>query len=995
MEALLKTVAREYAGRYKNLKGICFLFPNKRCGTFLRKYFAEYDIHTGDLLHIHTISEFAAQIARKSEAGRIVQLLTLYKSYLEILNVPAGEEPAVDFESFRVWGETVISDFNTVDLNLADPNEIFKNIKDFREIATDFLTDEQKEVMKEYFGVEPGEDTDSFWKVFEDPSKTTPAKQKFLNLWQVLAPLHEKFIGKLEETGHGTTGSIFRAAALRVREKGKEAFPYKKIVAVGFNALTESERTIFKALQEETPSKDYDSFIDFVWDATGPILKSEEFTASRFVDYNRKHFPMPQWLEDALALQDKDLEVPEINILSAPSNTAQTKVAGDVLKRYLKKEDAPKIKESKVALVLPDEALLSNMLYSLPDDLGDINLTMGISLRHTSISGFMSLLRRLYVGMSERKGEKVFYSKDLKIFFSHPLSYALFDAKGVFGLMDHLISNRLVTLSKREIAEWLPEAGELLDFPPKNSRGHEIFNLVEKILTRLIEKLDENQEVNSQTEEKARVRIYKEYVESLEEALRKFEVEGLPLSILSIVNKLVAGEKIGFEGEPLVGLQVMGTLETRCLDFEDVIVLSMNEGLMPRKAMTSTFIPDSLRKAYGLPPARYAEEIFGYYFYRLISRAKRVTLIYDGRTISGMRGGISRYLLQLKQYLPARKVKEEAWQYPLQNRPGKKVSVEKNDEIRRLLDLYTSTEPGKKNFSASTLNHYRECGVKFLLNNVLNLNSDPERTEYMDAITIGNVLHEVMMWLYLPDKKEHNKLLEKPKRIEKEYLEKILNDEDLIQRRIRECVRALYYGDREGTKAKVESGVNDIIAEQIEELVKIILTYDMNLAPFNLYGCEISKILRVKLSSGRVVNFRFAIDRLDEIDIGGEKTLRIVDYKTGRLKLQAKDLEEVFEGGYGNEHIFQLFMYAWLLGKVGMEGWEDVMTEIYYIPALNKGKPSLPVFDKVEVRSFRNYHEEFNTRLEAMIESIFEEPCFSPAASENECTYCNFRNFCK
>lgn len=1002
MEPLLRTIAREYTKRYKDLKQICFLFPNKRCGTFLRKYFAEFDIHTEDLPHIHTISELTAQVARKTEAGRIIQLFTLYNSYIELLGEEDKEDTIVEFDSFRMWGETVIADFNTVDLNLADPDEIFKNVKDYREITSDFLTEEQREVMREYFNIEPGEESDSFWKQFDSAEDITELKHKFLNLWQILAPLHKKFISRLEEKGFGTTGSIYRDAAEKVSEKGREVFPYKKIIAVGFNALTESERLIFKALRDSDGYEGFDDFCDFIWDSYGPIFESEMFTASRFVDFNKKHFPTAEWFSKIIDAENEEWKknavqiYPHINIVSAPSNTSQTKVAAEILKENDEKEIREMIDNAEVALILPDESLLPNMLYSLPDELNNINLTMGLSLRHSSIAGFMSLLRRMYVSMSERNDEKIFYVKDLKIFLTHPFSYRLLQPAMVEKLIAYIDGYHLVTVKANEIEEFIPDSKYVFNLPSKKEKGYNIFRYLEKLFSELIQKLkEESEELN--TADLAEVEIYKEYIESLEETMEEFNIKGVPLSILSLVNRLISSEKVGFEGEPLVGLQVMGTLETRCLDFKNIIILSMNEGVMPRRQFSATFLPESLRKVYGLPPARYAEEIFAYYFYRLISRAKEVTLIYDGRTVSGMRGGESRYLLQLKQYYPKEFLTETAWQFHLDSRKPENLTVVKTPDITNLLGLYMSQGEEKKNLSASALNNFRECGVKFFLQNVLNINSDPEKSEYIDAISIGNVVHDVMQKLYLTPK-EFGKFLTPPKSISHEYIEQLLADSDRLKDEVKQSIRSLYYGEKVGNtenKRKIHSGVMDIVSEQIEDLVRTILRYDLKLTPFKLYGCEIKRKFSLKLSNGREVNFNFAIDRLDEIEFEGEKRLRIVDYKTGKLKLKAKDLAEVFAGGYSNEQIFQLFTYAWLLGHLGFPGWENVITEIYYMPALDRGEPSLPQLENAIVTSYKPYSEEFNELMEKMINEIFDSEEFFFPVSNSACTYCGFKNYCK
>lgn len=989
MQPFLRTIAREYSSRYSSLKSVCFLFPNKRCGIFLKKYLAEFGISSDQLPHILTISEFMAQIARKTEANRIVQLFVLFNAYKELID----DDSSIEFDTFRGWGETVISDFNTVDMAMADPTEVFKNVKDYRTITSNFLTEEQKDVMREYFGVEDFDDSSSFWKNFNEPEKDTPLKQRFLNLWQILAPLHHKFVETLHSEGYGSSGSIYRAAAEKILENNKNTFPYKKIVVIGFNALTEAERLVFKGMRDMEGFPGYDSFTDFIWDAAGPFLNGENVTASKFVKYNMQHFPMPEWLQKLLH-NEKTNEYPEICIISSPSLSSQAKVAGELLKSYISPQNKSLIDDSQVALILPDESLLSNTLYSIPEEIGTVNLTMGFSLRQTPISSFLSILRRVFLTARENLDDIVFYVKDLRILFSHPYSQILFNNADIASLLEFLNRFHKISVSLSQIAEYIPEAPIYLKFPSKKEKGEDIFIFLDKIFTRLLDKISSMEPDSTENEDISQITIYADYVKSLEEAVLKYSIEATPLSVMLMADRLISNEKIGFEGEPLYGLQVMGTLETRSLDFRHIIVMSMNEGKMPRRTAASTFIPASLRNAYGLPPARYAEEIFSYYFYRLISRAEKVTLIYDGRAVSGMRGGVSRYIMQLRHFAPEEKILEVDWQYRLKNRQKFNASFEKTPEIFERTQVFSLDNENRKNFSASSLNTYRECQVKFFLQNLLDLNSDPERGDFMNSIEIGNVLHDSMMALYLPISLQR-KLLKNPVVITKDFLENILSHREIIKNEVTRSINRIYYFEKENPVKEIESGVTQIIADQISQLIEEIIRYDITLTPFNLYGCEISENLKVKLKSGRIVNFRFAIDRLDEITIDGNPHLRIVDYKTGGRKRYAKSLEEVFNGGYESEQLFQLFTYAWLLGKLNVKGWEDVVTEIYFVPDLIEGKRGLPEIAKEKVESFRPYIEEFSNRLEAMIESVFESPIFTENQNAVSCTNCTFKSFCR
>lgn len=1014
MQAILQTIAQEYSRRYSDLTRVCFIFPNKRCRTYLKKYLGECGVKSDNLPRLYTISELVSDIANMKEAGKIQQIFTLYNCYLKILekNPPKyseteekKEEKAIEFEAFKNWGETVIADFNTVDLYMSNVDEIFKNVKDFREISANFLTEEQKEVMKEYFGVDEIGDTGEFWKSFNDLSNLTNNQRQFVNLWQIMAPLYYSFNEALRESSrtnvYATTGQIYRKAAEDIEKNGNRHLPYKKVVAVGFNALTVAERIIFKNLMKVPGTPGYDDYIDFIWDATGPFLNDPAFSASKFVKANRKHFPEPSWLIPALEAQQQHTQ-PEIDIIAAPTNTSQTKIAGQILEQYKTPENKKYIIEAEVALVLPDESLLTSTLFSLPDGIGAINLTMGVSMIETSISAFMAMLRRVYSSSRNSRNGLIFYGKDLKLLFTHPYAYILFPGEEIESLLGYMRQYHKVSISLEEVGKMIPTALELLNFPPKKEADidNDIFSYLDKIFGAFSERLEQDGSDNN--EDLSQIIIYHGYVTELKENMVKFGINMGSIGCLNLIERMVATEKMGFEGEPLIGLQVMGTLETRALDFHHVIILSMNEGLMPRKVQSSTFIPESLRKAYGLPPARYSEEIFSYYFYRLLSRAQKVTLIYDGRIISGMRGGESRYIMQLKEFGDKSKIRQQAWQYHISNREIENIEIAKTEDVKALLEGYSQDRgENKKNLSPSSLNNYRQCSLKFFLRNVLNLNPDPERGDFLDPISTGNVMHGTMMDLYMPaDKQMQYNVV--PEMLTPDRLQYILDHPEETRQVIVRQINANFYDRKDDLNQSLESGVMEMLTEEILQLVNTLVEYDLELAkvaPIELIGCEIPYHFQETLEGGRRVNFNVKIDRLDRIMYNGEKRLRIVDYKSGKTKLLAKDLEEIFNGSEKGDHIFQLFVYAWVLDKNGVPDIEHVMTQIYNPQAFNGDNktcfPEIGQFkDKKEITDFADYREEFSKKLEGMIESIFTNPSFTRCESSEPCMNCGFRSYC-
>ena len=995
MKPILKCIAEAYNARYSDLKNICFLFPNKRCGVFLKNYLEELKIPSKKLPFIKTISEFTSDLSNLEEAGKIEAIFLLFNCYKRIMTKNEGLDPeSIEFESFRSWGETVISDFNTVDQNLVDPSEIFKNIKNYREISTNFLTDNQKEVLKEYFGYVDFSDSDSFWKNFQNLENISAIKNRFINLWQILAELHDVFLQSLEKKQKSTTGGIYRRSVERLMEKGRELLPYKKIVVFGFNALNGAERKLFSLLKEFKGYQSFDDFADFIWDATGPVLSDPDNPSARFITSNKKHFPAPDWILEKLKESDNPY-FPDIRIISSPSNTIQSKIAGEVLRDYKsnKQESAP---YSEIVLVVPDESLLVNTLYSIPEEFQDINLTMGYPFRQTGVASFMSILRRVYSTMRQSKGQILFFNKDLRLLLSHPYASQIFSAKEIESIFDYISLYHKITITFEEIKDKLPEADPLFLLPLKNSDSKEVFNYLDVLFEYLINNFKQKEEGNLEAFELCHIKEYYRHIKILETSMEEYGISMKPINIFFMIERLVASVKIGFEGIPLHGLQIMGTLETRGLDFKDVVIVSMNEGLMPRRSRAKSFIPENIRKGYGLPPSRYSEDIFAYYFYRLISRADKATLIYDSRIGGGLkRGGISRYLLQLKHFGDNIKISEENYNFHLKATHTHVCDMPKTEEIKDLIKFYQSSDGVKrKNLSASSLNTYRECQVKFCLKYLFNLNPDPELGDFLDAITIGNILHDVMMRLYLDDKSQR-KLLKNPVTISSGMIKEMINNKDLIYSLIRRKINKDFYRYDNSDLDKPLPEASAIVAEQLLEQVLAILEYDMKLAPFRLYGCEISEKMELTLSSGRKVNFSFAIDRLDEILVEGKPRLRIVDYKTGMRKREANSLEEVLKGDYRSEQIFQLFIYALLLQYHDVPGKQDVLTEIYFVPDLIAETGGLPKIGKQPVKSYKEFASEFEKGVFEMIEGLFENDSFSCSSNPNDCCHCDFRKVCE
>lgn len=1001
MIPFLKSIARGYASRYPDLSEMCFLFPNKRSGTFFLKYLKEEcGRHLILAPEVKTITELVSDLSGRVVGSRLDLIFMLYQSYRELRGMPAMSEDTgedlSDFDDFRGWGETVISDFNEVDQYLVDADSIFKNVKDYREITSNFLTAEQREVMAEYFGRSDTAVSSGFWKNFDtDDDKLSEVKKRFLYLWRSMAPLYESLNRKLSEKGLATSGGSYRLAVEKLRACGRAALPYKKVVAVGFNALSASEMGMFMEMRDFDGYPGYDAFCDFFWDATGPVLSQGINSASRFVKTNIKTFPSPDWATPALS-QSETKTFPRLRVVAAPSNSAQVKIAGSLLAEMRQRLTATEISEAKVAVVLPDENLLLPMLYSLPEGMGNVNLTMGYPLRLTSVVPFVRHFKALYRNRRSTGEGASFYHKDLRLFLSHPFSHAAFGTSAVNRLTGYLDKHHKSTITIGEIRAFSPEAACMLDFSPLDSNPDKTIEFLDGVLSAVKESLPANGSGMMKCRlETDHIEIYRDALRRLGSLLEEYGIRIAPNTVFHLADRLLAGSSVGFEGEPLTGLQVMGTLETRSIDFDHLVILSMNERIMPLRARSRSFIPDSLRHAFGMPPSNYAESIFAYYFYRMISRAKEVTMIYDARTGGGLRSGdISRYVLQLRHLFANGILEEQGWKFLLSGKTPYDPSVNKSDEVKQRLNEFESDSKGAKNFSASALNTYRECQVRFFYQSVMGIDTDPEKSEFIDAIGVGNILHALMEELYLPEgmRKQY---LEVPLVMKKETLAALSEDKGELWRKITRLVNSEHFHLPKENLDTPLTGAAEIIGKQIMDQAIRVMRHDMRIAPFKIYGCEIKEKRRIKLRSGRTVNFKFAIDRLDEITVDGKACLRIVDYKTGRIKLDADSMEEVLRGDYRSEQVFQLFTYAWLLGKILRKGYEDVRMEIYDVPRIFKNEENLPKIGGETIYSYKECADEFSQGIENMIEGVFVDDRFEAAQDEQTCGMCRLRQLCR
>ena len=1036
MQQFLKTVAKGYIDKYPDISRLTFIMPNIRSGSFLLKNIKDESDKPRLGPRVVPISDFIAENVEEAIDSRLDLLFRLYKCYIGL----EGSPKDLSFEKFSSWGETLLNDFNETEMHMVKAEELFKNVMDLNEIQSDFLTDEQKDIMVEYFGADPtmlldkAKGEKGFWKNIDwkaENAEKGKARNKFRSLWQQMYPLFNSFRKNLVEAGLTTEGGAYRKLALKI-EKGYEPYKNDKIVFVGFNALSESERRIFAALKKmkiRIGDVEEDK-ADFVWDEVASIYVEEMDPAQKFIRINSRkdRFPMPDWLEEKLHQPGKT-EFPEIEIISVPSNVMQAKVAARELEKMKESISDETIKNARIAVILPDENLLLPVLYSLPQDYGNPNLTMGFPLKQTPVISFARLLKKLHLRSKKSGDVETFYFEDVKDLLGHPYSRVLFKTEKIAKFVREYVRKKRLVVTAEDLGMLGENAPVVFTVFQKEDSPLKVIDYIYKLFMTIIQSFGKPvyTYLRSQIEE-TNISTYLDALTRLSTCLSEHEITISTAGVFTLADRLIAAEKVTLEGEPLQGLQVMGVLETRCLDFDRIIMLSVNEKVMPRVGRNSTFVPNSVRGVFGLPPANYQEEIFAYYFFRLLGRTSRAILTYDSRTSEKRTGGMSRYLLQMKYLSPEGAVKEREVAFGMPSRKSGIITIEKKEDILERLaryktDFVEDDETKKKKFSPSSINNYLKCSLKFYYQNVMEKYVEVQKIESIDSMDLGTIVHGTMEQLYMPQ--GSGKLLSSPVVLTKDDLKKILTArtpsgqllvEDVTRRMI---LKVHFHEDDENKIAnRPLTGSAAIIFNNIIKYVKDIIKADIEQAPIKLWGCEIEENLPLRLADGREVNMKMVIDRLDQVGEHPDPPFRIVDYKTGSVHLSVDSPEEIFGGTYKTSYIVQLLVYSELFlrmlrsdkGKNLLPGIDrdkleqNLQMVIYNVPKITTSDglaypeigaekiKSLGEFrDKIEIEEF-NFMQELDKTICEILDPAIP---FESEPNEERCLYCDYKYLCE
>jgi Inactivated superfamily I helicase len=954
MKPFLYKIAETYYKNFGNeISRFTFVFPNRRAGLFFIKHLsdvADKPVFAPDTL---TINDLFLSGSKLQSTDRLGSLFTLYQIFTKHSTVKE------DFDAFVFWGEMLLSDFNEIDKYRVDARQIFMNISNLKEIDQhfDIFTPEQIAAIK------------TFWADFE-PVKEGSAEEDFFRVWNVLHSVYEEFNQCLEKDGIATEGMICRRVVEEL-SKGNdiEQWKDKQFVFVGFNALNPCEFALMKELQKSEQA-------DFYWEYDSVALRDIANPASKFADENVKNFPSKFEIErEKGQLNDK-----RISVIALPSAVGQSKQVCEILNTLYPPENVEK-QWLNTAVVLPDETLLLPLMHSFPKQIEKINVTMGFPLKATAIATLMEYIFELWRKTGNTETNPKFYHRQVTNILEHQY-ISIISGENAQNIKNEIIKGNLIYISPEIL-----QKDNLLNAIFINKVSSDdfiayILNILRIISTRFF----------SMTEENNNFRIEADFMFHYYTALNRMHDvmltsgKNIDLKIntlIQLIRQLIGGVNIPFEGEPLEGLQVMGVLEARGLDFENVIVASFNEGVFPKKENSNSFIPYNLRRGFGLPTYETNDAITAYNFYRLINRTKQLYFIYDLRTDGTQSAEVSRFLHQLK-YLYNIDYEEINVNFNFGISESQEIVVEKTPDIVNKLERFFDDSDDKKYLSASSLKDYIECPLRFYLANIEEIKIQDEVEESIESSTFGNIFHFSMEQIYKPFE---------GRMVLPNNIDEIVKNEAYISEIIDNAFAKYYFKTKNGTKITLEG--NLLLTKRIiRKFIGKMLEQDREYAPFEYVSSEFPCYLDFPLN-GRSVNIKGRIDRIDEKD----GMLRILDYKTGSGTLEFKTLADVFEKNQKNKpkHVLQTFLYILLYEKYA--NGKLVVPGIIYVKNLFKDDFSPLLCQKNgvgEITNFEPFREEFELLLsECLIEMFNPEIPFTQTIEPEFCKYCNYKTLCR
>ncbi|MBR3858725.1 MAG: PD-(D/E)XK nuclease family protein [Bacteroidaceae bacterium] len=954
MSPFLQAVAHDVYRRYgDNLSRTAVIFPGKRAGLWFDRYLYECAGHPLWSPAYVSVDELFDSLSSLEKESPIRTICLLYEIFCRF----TGSTESLD--DFYHWGELMLSDFDDIDKNCVEADRLFVNLADIKDVESrfDYLNAEQRELLARFFAG------------LSSSTERTELKRRFIELWQAMGNIYKGLHTTLSVKGLAYEGMMYRDA---IEHFDASLLTYDHYVIVGFNVLNRVEQALFDRLKESGKAL-------FYWDYDRYYYDNPHHEAGTFVRENIARYGNA--LDGDDTLYDHLAHLPEITYISAPTDNAQARYLHTWLDTHLTD------REEETAIVLCNEDIAPTVLHALPGDrLRNVNVTMGAKLTQTSVYTLVSVYLDLHTkGYDE--AQDMYMIDRVDALLSHPYIVRLYpDAE---SLRHRLTDSKRIYIPSGTAG--IVEAGmEHLFAHPADNRS--LLSSIAMLIShtgRLFSGAGK-EDYFTQLGEEALFQVHR-VVESFKTLVEEGTLHIATKTLVRLMQRVMTQMSIPFHGEPAIGLQVMGVLETRNLDFRHIILLSANEGKLPKNASEVSFIPYNLREAFGMNTIQRQNAVYAYYFYRMIQRAEQVTIVYNNGTDGMNKQEPSRYIMQLQVEFPG-KLHPRELHSPSRPAPSEAIVVEQTNDTRHKLQEHFRYSPEKKplfRLSPSTLNDYLDCRLRFYLKHIEGLAPPEEPNADVDVAALGTIFHKSAELAY-------DRLTERSHTITKADIEALLKEEHHVQGFVDEAFRTEFFHSEPDVPLHY-NGTQLIVRHVIGSYLRQLLRIDHRRAPFDYIQSEkkIRQVLSI-VSHGTPLDILLGgtIDRIDsKRDESGHEVTRIIDYKTGGSQKTIKSIDELFHRDKPRDgYVFQAFYYAYLMSSE----YERIAPSLLFVRNTSDEafEPHI-LIDKHPVEDFAPNREAFAKQLHETIEEIFNSDVpYTATTNKEACKYCKFTSLC-
>ncbi len=966
MKTFLECVTNYLLDNYTNdLRDILLIFPNQRPKAYLFEKIKErLNGKTCWLPQTATIDHFLTKHSGVAVASQETLLALLFKVYQD---VSANNNET--FDHFYPWAETLLKDFDDIDKYMVDAQSILKCIEDIKELDDkfDYITEEQKNAIIKFF------------TSYNNSQQDSELKKRFLSIWHIILSLYNQLNAELDKQHIAYQGKAYRMAVEKI---GDSELPFKKVCFIGFNAITQAEYRIFQILKNRKQAV-------FFWDADKNFINIDDNTpgankeAGLFLRRYMQEFPNPNGFEcPSVPMSNK-----QIRIIASPSQMGQLDAVASLLAT-----NQNDIQDS--AVVLSDESLLETLVDRISATTSNINITMGAPVKNSLSGQWIEAIIRLQSNIQASKdGSSTFYYKNVNEVLRHPF-YTIANNNFVKSTLDAISSEHYFQVPMNNLIDDNDTFSKTVFTPITNADS--LFQYIRNVLHLLIELFtnnDEPQNENLKVHTEMLVKIWKQIGQQYAE-IKKNNITMEVATCIKLLRRTISSITVPYEGKQTEGLQVMGFLETRALDFKNIYITNVNEGILPLDGKGPSFLPYNLRKGFGLPTNIEREAMYAYYFYRLIQRAQNVTLIYCNSS-SDQALERSRYILQLI-YSNA-KIEQLTMPSTIRLSAPSNLCIEKTDEVMACMTKYLvdGNNDNAKALSPSSLITYQKCPLLFYLQSVLSLREGDEFEEEIDARVLGNIFHKAAETLYNEISNERKTT------ITEEILDRTASNNELIDKHLQNAFICVLQNNKHNNDFKIE-GRNALIFEILHDYIVATLKYDKQHAPIKIVALEENYYATIDVQFNNQQHKVKVGGTIDRVDIDKNGTHRIVDYKTGSNDIQFESINNFFDPTKIDKAkgALQTLIYG-LSYQQQTKTDANINAYLYMIKLAKTNKPDFLVHTKS--KSTDEFSEGNFVRISNLVQEnttniiaeIFNRNNpFTQTENEKNCTHCCFKLFC-